>query len=130
GPAAVRHRMRRESTLHAQSARRQGLRGGGFHRRARGGGQRGARCARSPRRHRPRHAADLRAAVAEDSSGAARGEIELDVAKKSNTGPESLRVAWIIELPLAYFIFRDHGSNATFRSHAREATGRKHKMSA
>src|SRR5262249_37881814 len=76
----------------------------------------------APRRHRPRHAADLRAAVAEDSAGAASGEIKLEPVTR-------LHAARIIELPVAYLILRDHESNATFRSHAREATGRKHKMS-
>jgi carbon-monoxide dehydrogenase large subunit len=56
-------RMRREPAVHAQPARRQGGRGGGSHRRASSGDERGTRCARSARRRRPRHAAHVGAGV-------------------------------------------------------------------
>ena len=62
----VRYGVRRKPALHAQSARRQGLRRGRIDRLARRAGGRGARCARPSRRHRSRNAADARAGVAGD----------------------------------------------------------------
>ena len=85
----VRDGVRREPAVHAQSARRQGLRRGRLDRHARGAGERRARRAGRARRHRPRNATDAGAGMAEDTGRRGKSNLRGSIPRQGNSGTRS-----------------------------------------